>query len=256
MPELKTKHITAPTLPLSSMPADVIKAAEGLDADIWFYATVEAADREGDVVRVKGIDTTEFAKNGPIKFIMNHSSKPLADGRLPVLGKAVKWVATKHKDLNVPALAVGVKFADTALAKETKTLYEGGFLSDVSIGFQPKKATPIPDGGYDYQECSIGELSACVTGMNAFAGVLRALEGEEKTDPTKPSDLEQLRIDLIDANKMLVTELFKSLNKRMDDFEDSLSALPNRDGEKSDRQDRQSATIDLDQLRQLLSAKR
>ncbi len=251
MPELKTKHVTAPILKQSDFPEDVVKAAEGVDADIWFYATVEAEDREGDIVRVKGIDTTAFAANGPIKFIMNHSSKPLADGRLPVLGKTVKWVSTKHKSLNVPALAVGVKFADTELAKETKTLYEGGFLSDVSIGFQPTKAVPIPGAGMDYQECAVGELSACVTGMNAFAGVLRALEDDKPAEPIKLSDED---IDKIKTfTNSILTDLFKTLNKRMDDFEDSLSALPNRDGEKSDRKDRQSDKIDLNELRNLLA---
>ncbi len=251
MPELKTKHVVAPILKSIDFPDEVAKAAEGLDADMWFYATVEQPDREGDIVRVKGIDTKSFSANGPIKFIMSHSSKPLANGQLPVLGKAVKWVRTTHKELSLPALAVGVKFADTELAQQTKALYDGEFLTDVSIGFQPVKSKPIPGKGFDFEECAIGELSACVTGMNAYAGVLRALEAEEKHEPTKLSDEDHIKI--LEGIKSNITELLKHLNKRMDDFEDSLSALPKSDGSKADRQDRQSDKIDLAELRKLLA---
>ncbi len=245
MPELKTKHVVAPVINVSNMPDDVFKAAGEVDADIWFYATVEKADREGDIVRVKGIDTKSFAQNGPIKFILSHSSRPLANGQLPVLGKAVKWVKTTHKEMSVPALAVGIKFADTDLAQQTKALYDGEFLTDVSIGFQPITSKPIPGKGFDFEECAIGELSACVTGMNAFAGVLRAIE-DEPAAPLKLSDEDLTKIT--DATKAHIDSLFTKLNKRQDDFEDSLSALPNGDGQKADRQGRQSDKIDLDQL--------
>ncbi len=251
MPDLKTKHVIAPLIQTADLPDDVLKAAEGEDIDKWFYATVEHEDREGDIVRVKGIDTVSYAQNGPIKFIMSHSQRPLADGSLPVLGKAVRWVTTMHKSLKVPALAVGIKFADTKLARETKSLYDGGFLSDVSIGFQPKKGKPLANGT-DYEECAIGELSACVTGMNQFAGVLRALDEECK--PAPAIDPAELTKQLTEAFGKLFADFSAKFNTRLDDLEDSLSELPKADAPQSDREMRQSRQIDLDRLRELLKS--
>lgn len=256
MPDLKTKQVVAPAIKTADLPDDVVKAAEGKDIDRWFYATVEAPDREKDVVRVAGIDLKEYAQNGPLKFISGHRRAPGPDGRLPVCGKAVEWVKTKHKSLGFPALAVGIKFAPNDLGKEMKELYDGEFLTDVSIGFEPVKATPLKHGGFDYEESAIGELSACITGMNQYAGVLRALEAEVEQNEVRvpfPQDIWKAAeyVALIDALKTIgdrLAEMNKQLTDRIDNLEDTLSSLPQSSASQDDRKEPKSKKVDLDKL--------
>lgn len=225
MPELKTKNVTAPAIQTKDLPDDVVKAAEGKDIDVWFYATVEAPDREKDIVRVAGINLKEYAQNGPLKFISGHRRSPGPDGRLPVCGKAVEWIKTKHKSLGVPALAVGIKFAPNSLGQEMKELYEGDFLTDVSIGFEPVKSAPIGGGGFDYQESAIGELSACITGMNQFSGVLRALAEEVPLIPFPQDIWKAAEFTAVTTLLTDVTNQLKSLLSRLDDIECAIEAV-------------------------------
>lgn len=229
MPEqLKTKQVVAPIIKSDDLPDDVKKAGMGKDIDKWFYATVEAPDREKDIVRVAGIDLKSYSQNGPLKFISSHKRGPGPDGRLPVVGKAVEWVRTKHKATGSPALAVGIKFAPTELGKEMKALYDGDFLTDVSIGFEPLEAEPIKDGGYDYKASAIGELSACITGMNQFAGVLRALEAEPLTVQQPDNIWKAAEFTGLQAQITTLTDTLKSLTqelqKRLDDIEGAIEA--------------------------------
>jgi hypothetical protein len=268
---MQTKHLDAPVIAQSDLPDEVLKAGEGVDIDMWVYASVETADREGDIVRVKGIDTTSFAQGGgALKFLVAHQRGPMADGSLPVLGKAVKWVATKHKTTGLPAMATAIKFAPTELAQDTKKLYDGGFLTDVSIGFQPKKSTPIQGGGFDYEECAVAELSACITGMNPLASIVRAIEDQQPM-PSVHASLEEQKaffapaVEKLDALIATATELkaelaatakqLKVIDDRIDNLEDSVSSMPKGADPQDDRTDRQTPrTIDRDRLNAFLNA--
>lgn len=197
------KTLTAPVISSDELPRDLRKAAEGEDIDKWFYASVEVPDHEKDIIRVAGIDTKKYAQNGgAIKFISNHNRAAGPDGRLPVIGKTVKWVPTRHVPTGMPAMAVAVKFAPTELGQEMRKLYDGGFLTDVSIGAEALKGKPIENGGIDYEQVAIAELSACINGMNQFAGVVRALDDEfEKANSLNSAGVAHAR-SLISAGKV------------------------------------------------------
>jgi hypothetical protein len=254
------KQLTASILKSDDLPEEILKASEGEEIDKWFWATVEVLDHDGDIVRVAGIDTTKYAQSGaPIKFISSHTTRPLDDGRLPIVGKAVKWMKTLHKTTGAPALAVGVKFAGTQLGKEMKELYEGSFLTDVSIGAEVLKHSPIKDGGNDYEEVAISELSACITGANQFAGVMRAL-AEEPITLTEPDQTKTgIDADFIKANHDAliaklddaITQITSHITNRLDDIEDSIAAKTEEGRQSSSRKSDQS--IDLDKLKSLLS---
>ncbi len=257
----KTVHKTlnAPVIKSEELPDDLRKAAEGEEIDRWFWASVEVPDHEKDIIRIAGIDTKKYAQNGgTIKFISNHSRAASHDGRLPVIGKTVKWVATKHTATGMPAMAAAVKFAPTDLGEEMKKLYDGGFLTDVSIGAEAIKGKPLESGGIDYEHVAIAELSACINGMNQFAGVLRALEVEEPKPEVKPEPLTLSDADLLrfvePMNKRfdLIAETFAALEKkfasRFDDVEDSISSLPKGAAPQDERKEQPSTKIDRDKL--------
>jgi hypothetical protein len=225
---MKTKHLTATSIAKDDLPEEVVKAAEGKDIDRWYYATVETPDREKDIVRVKGLDTAKYTQSGgPMRVLVSHQRAPNANSRLPICGGVKEWVPTKHKATGLPALAAGIKFVDTELGKEIKTLADADLL-DVSIGFEPLEADPIPGGGFDYKKAAISELSVCVNGMNQYAGVVRALEAESKSVGTVHVDvvpniaghvLTKLDDESLDA---ILSEL-KSLHLRLDDLEDAIA---------------------------------
>ncbi len=263
--DIKTKHVAATHLKTSELPDDVRKAAEGEDIDKWYYATVETKDREGDIVRIGGIDTAKYAQNGcPIKVLVNHQRSPDGQGRLPIAGKVVKWVPTKHKATGLPAMAAGLKFVKTDLGNEIKTLADENLL-DVSIGFEAEEHAPIAGAGTDYTKSAIAEISVCVTGMNQFAGVLRALDKDEKAIADAEARAKAADKTLIDTitkhidakfaeHAAALLEANTNTIKRLDDLEDTLSNLPKPDAAQIDRSEHLSPKISLDSLRALLAA--
>jgi hypothetical protein len=277
---MQTKQISASVIAKADLPDEVLKAAEGEDIDKWFYATVEVQDVDGDIVRIKGLNTEKHARNGHIKVLVSHQLKPDGQGRLPIAGKVAKWVQTKHKATGAPALAAGLKFVGTELGKEIKTLSDADLL-DVSIGFEPLESSPIQGAGLDYTKAAIAEISVCVHGANQFAGVVRAIDKElglGTAEPVLPSahatpeehkaffataiekldallaSAAQLKKDLTSTAETTDTQ-FKAIADRFDDIEDSVAALPKGSADpQGDRKDQQTPkTIDRDRLSAFLS---
>lgn len=263
---MSRKELTGSIIKSHDLPEDVKKASEGEEIDKWFYASVEVVDHDGDIVRIAGVDTKKYTQSGaPIKFISSHSTRPLSDGRLPVVGKAVKWVKTMHKSTKAPALCVGVQFAPTELGREMKSLYEGEFLTDVSIGAEVIKHSPIKGGGNDFEEVAIAELSACITGANQFAGLMRALVNEpvvdtdiKPTDSTPDQTKTGIDKDFIKAQgdalvaKLddVVAQIKSHITSRLDDIEDAIVAKAEEARQPSDRKSEPS--IDQAKMKALL----
>lgn len=227
MPESKfMHHAPATVIKSGELPDEVAKAAEGKSIDKWFYATVEAEDREGDVVRVKGLDTTKYAQaGGPIKVLIQHQKSPNASSHLPIVGGVSEWVATKHKANGLPAMVAGVKFVDTELGREAKVLADAGLL-DVSIGFEPLEASPRSGGGKDFTKAAVSEISVCVMGMNQYAGIVRALEDEPVNE----------KLSRLDAG----LDRLEKLNSKLDSLIDDVACAAevrksNAEGQTADR---------------------
>jgi hypothetical protein len=202
MPELT--HLTGTVIKSDDLP-DELKSAKD-EADIWAYASVEVSDREKDVVRIKGISLKNHTKSQPIPILASHERQIGVDG-FPVVGRAVAFKECTYKsgDVSAPALAFGMKFAPSPFGKVMKSLYEDGSLNNFSIGFSPKKHSPLKDGGFDFTESELMEISACVLGMNQNAHVMRALGIESAVT--------------LDQIKQLFDGFTKSLTERLDNLE-------------------------------------
>jgi hypothetical protein len=214
MPELT--HLTGTVIKSDDLP-DELKSAKD-EADIWAYASVEVSDREKDVVRIKGISLKNHTKSQPIPILASHERQIGVDG-FPVVGRAVAFKECTYKagDVSAPALAFGMKFAPSPFGKVMKSLYEDGSLNNFSIGFSPKKHSPLKDGGFDFTESELMEISACVLGMNQNAHVMRALGME--SDAERFAGVLKSQMELLASG---INAHFTQLTKRLDDLESTV----------------------------------
>ena len=102
------------------------KAGKEDDRTVEFIATKEIADRDGEILMVKGIQTTNYKKNPVVLWAHERGSLPVA--------KAVK--ITKSGE----TLKIKVQFAtpeEYGFADTVYKLVKGGYLGAVSLGFMP-----------------------------------------------------------------------------------------------------------------------
>lgn len=197
--------------------------------DLYGYASVEVPDREGDIIRVKGISLEYHRSDSPIKVAVQHNYKPLPDGTMPVLGTVTEWAVTTKSVNNkpVPALAFGMNYATvdgeiTDFAKKYKGLYDTGALDAFSVGLEGREATPIKGGGLDVTKSAVFEVSSCMIGMNPYATVMKALVDQIGDDFDKFAYLESRVIELQKATDRacgLHESLLKAFTERFDTFE-------------------------------------
>lgn len=212
-----------------AMPSGFAPAGED---ELWALATVEVPDREGDIVRIKGIDLSAHRAEMPIKVMgLGHNYKAEDPNNLPITGivKEFRPTTTVVKRYGeVPALAFRMEFdregeALTKYSRRMKSLYKGDSkkglspkLDAFSIGFDPRKVAQLKGGRYDVQECAIFEISPCIIPANPHAVVLKALREEfgEEIDL-----LPLLEERLLAAQQEMFAALTKAINTRFDDFE-------------------------------------
>lgn len=226
----KTLRLTGSVIAKADLPDELKGAAD--DCDVMGYASVETVDRDADIVRVKGISLKNHRPESPVKLLAGHQ-RLLSSGESPVIGKIVSFRQCTHKGLGVPALAFSATFAKTPLGQHYKTLYDNGDMTDFSIGFRPLKAEPLKDGGLDYVESELIELSSVAIPANAYAGVMRALE--ETYPDTKqggwllPPEIAKAFEEWRDAGFPPIfrdyTENFQQLTDRLDSIESALAVV-------------------------------
>ncbi len=103
-----------------------LNSGEGDSNGVYtFIASKEIVDRDGDIVRVKGIDLTNYKKN-PIVMSVHSWNK------LPI-GKTVKTEKTAD------SLLMSLSFSELTDGQNAKTLIDEGILNAVSIGFSVKR---------------------------------------------------------------------------------------------------------------------
>jgi len=82
-------------------------------------------DRDGDIVRVKGIDLTNYKKNPVVMSVHSWNKLPI--------GKTVKTEKTAD------SLLMSLSFSELTDGQNAKTLIDEGILNAVSIGFSVKR---------------------------------------------------------------------------------------------------------------------
>lgn len=101
---------------------------EKRDDGFMAIASTSVIDRQGDVVEVEGWDLKDFKKNPVLQWAHDHSVLPV--------GKAEKiWVEGKGKSAKLMFKPVFQEVTD--FGRAVKQLFEQGFLSAFSVGFQP-----------------------------------------------------------------------------------------------------------------------
>lgn len=196
MAELKLKALD---YTLAEIPEDGAKTFR-------FIASLEKTDRDGDIIRVAGIDMTEYMQN-PV-FLWGH------DDRECPIGKCTGY---NVEEINgVPALVVDVEMAETEDGAEAAYLYANGFLNAVSVRIMPGRApgdmVPITgpaEGsitGWDIKRSIMLEISAVTIPANAGALIVKSFARNQ-----------------LESNKVI--EAGKELFSRLDEFADRLAKI-------------------------------
>lgn len=144
------------------------------------YASVEVIDREGDIIRIDGMDLSEQTDSSPIKIFPDHTYV-LESGNPAVIGKVEKLEKTFYKDSDIPALKFTMSWAKkpdgtmTDLAKAYQELYQSKYMDSFSVGVQKVEGTKIKSGA-DWEKTKLIEISAASIPANNLANVIKTLK--------------------------------------------------------------------------------
>ena len=248
---------------LKAVPETLNKAGSN---EQWALATVEVQDREGDIIRVAGINLDLHRPECPVKVVGSQHKYNVLDDKAtyPVMGKVKEFVktTTKVNGEKVPALAFRYEYAKegdqiSPYAAKLKSQFDNGILDSFSARFIPASVKPLRSKGgrYDVTECVLdGEISACLFPMNPYATVLKALEDGLGEDFDKLAYLEQRIIELHKAVDRVGSRediLLKAFTERFDTFESKYVAQA--DDEPLPR-DRRTAQPEVDEVLKALNA--
>ncbi|MCR3759158.1 HK97 family phage prohead protease [Clostridium felsineum] len=145
-----------------------IKVLDQANRIIEMIGSTEDTDRAGDSMKMSGVQLGNYLKNPVI--LANHcygyEEKPT------VIGKAL--------DVRIDGtqLIFKIQFAETDNGKDWFYLYSNGFMNASSIGFNPIKYEPNDNGGYDYTEWELLELSLVAVPCNPNAVQRAFTEGK------------------------------------------------------------------------------
>ena len=145
-------------------------AAGAPDYDVEFVCSTDTVDRADEVIDQDGWELDGFRTN-PV-FLAGHQHR-LGSGNSPVIGSfsalAVEQIAEGRKGL------VGrVRFADTELGREYRSLYRDRHMRAVSVGFMPLPGGTRTENREGKKTTILGrnelyEVSAVAVGCNADA---------------------------------------------------------------------------------------
>lgn len=145
------------------------KAEEMGERTVRFKISSEVVDRDGDILIAKGCDFTNFAKNPQFLAFHNYREYPL--------GIPKNWGIdgdSVYCDVYFPTLEELATDAEQASEKAklvdfTYHCYKTGMLNAVSVGFIPKEASPLKEGGKEITEWELLEFSAVSVPANQDA---------------------------------------------------------------------------------------
>lgn len=142
-----------------------IKEYNEAERTITMIGSTETADRVGDIVKMAGVDLSNYKKNPIILF--NHDyDKPI--------GKALDVQVIDNK------LVFKIQFADTDFGREIYYLLKNGYMNASSIGFIGKEYAPNDFGGLTFTKIELLELSIVSVPCNPNAIVQLRKDFEAK----------------------------------------------------------------------------
>lgn len=196
-------------------------------------ATVEVRDRHGDIVRVDGMDLSNFEKNPVMLF--HHG---LTDFKMPV-GKAENVQKTEVEVDGVmrKALAFTPNFDSDDFSQKVRAKYRDGSYEAFSIGFAPKSiedVEPIVEEvegeervtGLDFKASELHEISPVGVGANPEALMLRAAEQTDGFSSEALKDyFEEQKMNTDENDGAESSEGPKSVHEMKSDLSDEIGQL-------------------------------
>jgi hypothetical protein len=186
-----------------------VKVLDEANRIIEMIGSSEDYDRVGDRVFMNGIQLDNYLSNPVILANHNYGSgteKPTC------IGKAL------NVSIQGSQLIFKIQFADTPNGQEWFYLYANKFMNASSIGFIPLESTPNKQGGYDFTQIELLELSLVAVPCNPQA-VQRAFE-DGKISKTlfnsinKESEVENMKVEEVQA---LIEKAVKAEVKTLED---------------------------------------
>lgn len=159
-----------------------------------YEITNESVDRYGDIVRVAGIDVSNYMKNPVIMWSHRHSDTPIGNSLKVDLVK-------KEKRAESWGLFLDDRVDTSGLSELIFKLAKSGAMPACSIGFMPKKTyRPKDDSertklglglyGVEFQESDLLEWSPCAIPANPTALQVNSVIDSAKSCGLVSSDLQ------------------------------------------------------------------
>lgn len=195
-----------------------VKVLDQANRIIEMIGSTEDTDRAGDSMKMSGVQLGNYLKNPVI--LANHCHG--FDEKPTVIGKAL--------DVRIDGtqLIFKIQFAETDNGKDWFYLYSNGFMNASSIGFNPIKYEPNDNGGYDYTEWELLELSLVAVPCNPNA-VQRAFDDGKISKNFMGGVTGELRqyLDLGDkgGEDMKIKAIQDMVNKAVQPYKDKISSL-------------------------------
>jgi len=161
----------------TEMPVEIREAKDGL---VTFVMSTGNRDRYESTIAPAGWKTENFVRNACVLWMHDRRSLPIGRAHnVRVEGNALKCeVEFTKPELNAFGAQVG------ALVREK-------FLNTCSVGFAPERWDVNDDGGIDYKEQELLELSIVTLPGNADCEAQRALDAAAELAPAPVPATEQ-----------------------------------------------------------------
>lgn len=172
-----------------------VKVLDEANRIIEMIGSTEDYDRVGDKMFMAGANLQNYLKNPVI--LANHN---YGCGEKPtVIGRAL------NVNIQGSQMVFKIQFAETDNGKEWFYLYANKYMNASSIGFIPVKYKPNDQGGYDFTEWELLELSLVAVPCNPNA-IQRAFEDGkiskaffDAINKNNEEDIENMKVEEVQA---------------------------------------------------------
>lgn len=198
-----------------------------------FIGSSEVVDRDGDIVKLDGIDYTNFKSNPVVLWAHDASSLPIGK----VVG--VKRDMTSKKEY------FDIEFGETPFAKEVESLVVSGMIKATSIGFMIKDWDYNEKlDAFEFTETELLEISLCTIPANQEA----VMDEEEKSTSSKSLNSED--IQSIAEAVLAMMEKNESKPEKEEDEVDEVPEAPESPVEPPEQPEAPESTPDIASLLQ------
>ena len=190
-----------------------VKVLDEQNRIIQMTGSTEDYDRIGDRMLMSGVMLTNYLKNPVV--LANHNYGECTE-KPTCIGKAIDVKVQESQ------LIFKIQFAETDNARDWFYLYANKYMNASSIGFDPIKYEPNAQGGYDYTQWELLELSLVSVPCNPNAiqnayksgHISKKMYETIKKKTIESEDIENMKAEEV---KELITNSIKTEIKALED---------------------------------------